>query len=75
MLIRSTVPVMPLTVTTSPTRIGRSSRRMMPLTKFATISWRPNPRPTPRAASTTPIFSTPRCTDDMAASVPVPSTP
>ena len=51
MLIRSTLPVVPATVTTSPIRIGRSSSRMMPQTKLETISWRPKPSPTPRAAS------------------------
>ena len=60
MLIRSTRPVIPPTVTRSPTRIGRSSRRMIPLTKLETISWSPKPSPTPSAASTTPIFSRPR---------------
>jgi len=38
-------------VTTSPTRIGRSNSRMMPLMKLATISCRPKPRPTLRAAT------------------------
>ena len=74
MLIRSTLPVMSETVTMSPTRIGRSSSRMMPQTKFETISCRPNPSPTPRAARTTPIFSGPRWIDDSPASRPTPST-
>ena len=57
MLMRSTLPVVPATVTTSPMRIGRSSSRMMPQTKLETISWRPKPSPTPRAARTTPILA------------------
>ena len=48
MLMRSTVPVLPATVTTSPMRIGRSRSRMMPQTKFETTSCKPNPRPTPK---------------------------
>ncbi len=52
--MNSTLPVIPETVTISPTRIGRSRRRMIPQTKFETISCKPKPRPTPRAASTTP---------------------
>jgi hypothetical protein len=47
---RDTVPVASPTVTMSPTRIGRSRSRMIPETKFATISCSPKPSPTPRAA-------------------------
>ena len=45
MLMRSILPVIDATVTTSPTRIGRSSSRMIPLTKFDTISCKPKPSP------------------------------
>ena len=47
---RLTVPLTSPTVTVSPTRTGRSKRMIRPLTKLATISWRPKPNPTPRAA-------------------------
>ena len=49
--IFATVPVTPLIVTVSPTRIGRSNNKMIPETKFAKISCIPKPRPTERAAN------------------------
>ena len=51
MRIRETTPVTSPTVTTSPTRIGRSKRMIRPETKLAKISCRPKPRPTLIAAT------------------------
>ncbi len=48
---RVTTPVRSPTVTVSPMRIGRSNNMIKPETKFAKISCRPNPRPTPMAAT------------------------
>ena len=45
------VPVTSPTVTTSPTRTGRSNSRINPETKLAKISCRPKPRPTVNAAA------------------------
>jgi hypothetical protein len=56
MLILSTVPVVVPTVTTSPTRTGLSKSRIRPETKFATISWSPNPTPSETAASAQPML-------------------
>ena len=49
-LILLTVPLKLPMVTKSPTRIGRSNNMIKPETKFATISCKPKPRPTPSAA-------------------------
>ena len=42
------------TVMVSPTRMGRSTSRMMPAMKLEKISWRPKPRPKPTAAMSQP---------------------
>ena len=49
--MRLTVPDSSPMVITSPMRIGRSNRIMMPEIKLAKISCRPKPRPTPSAAT------------------------
>ncbi|EXI73555.1 MAG: hypothetical protein AW07_02513 [Candidatus Accumulibacter sp. SK-11] len=47
-----TLPLIPATSTTSPSRIGRSNIRISPATKFFTTSCRPKPMPTPSAPKT-----------------------
>ncbi len=51
MRILVTTPEVSPTVTTSPIRIGRSNNRISPQMKLATISCKPNPIPTPSAAT------------------------
>ena len=50
-LMRVTLPVRSRMVTVSPMRIGFSNRIIRPEIKLAKISCRPNPRPTPSAAT------------------------
>lgn len=73
MRILVTVPSLSPIVTMSPTRIGRSNRMMMPLMKLATISCRPNPMPTPRAATSHWSWSQCRPSADNAATMPMPT--